>query len=169
MRRIVACLFLVGGFVSVSAAPQATLSVSSPAFQNGGSIPAEFSCKGGNVSPPLRIANVPANAKQLAIAVSDPDAPSGTFTHWLVWNINPKTTDISAKTVPAGAAQGTNDFGEVGYGGPCPPSGTHRYYFRVFALDTELQLQAGAKAREFEKSITDHVIARGELMGRVSH
>ena len=154
---------------SASLAAEQGITVTSSAFQEGGNIPAQFTCKGSNANPPLRIASVPANAKGLAIAVTDPDAPGGRFTHWLVWNIDPKTSAIAEKSVPAGAVQGTNDFGKPGYGGPCPPSGTHRYYFRVFALDSDIQLKSGAKMAEFEKAIAGHVIGRGQLMGRFSH
>jgi hypothetical protein len=104
----------------------------------------------------------------LVLIVDDPDAPSGLFTHWLVWNIDPKTTSIAEHIVPKGAVEGTNDFGESGYGGPQPPSGTHRYYFKIFALDRTLDLSAGAKRREVDKAMKGHVMAQAELMGRFS-
>ena len=97
-----------------------------------------------------------------------PDAPGGLFTHWLVWNIDPKTTSIAEGSMPKGAVEGTNDFGAAGYGGPQPPSGTHRYYFKVFALDQKLNLSAGAKRRDLDKAMKGHVIAQGQLMGRYS-
>jgi Raf kinase inhibitor-like YbhB/YbcL family protein len=112
---------------------------------------------------------VPGNAKSLAIIVDDPDAPGGLFTHWLVWNIDAKATEIAENSAPAGAAQGTNDFGKRGYAGPCPPSGTHRYFFKVFALDTKLALNSGAKRAALDDAMRGHVIARGELMGRCAH
>jgi Raf kinase inhibitor-like YbhB/YbcL family protein len=152
---------------SLVAAPN--ISVSSSAFGSGGDIPQQFTCKGTNVNPPLEFHGIPAGAKSLALVVDDPDAPSGLFTHWLVWNIAPTTAQIAEKTAPAGAVQGTNDFGRPGYGGPCPPSGTHRYFFRVVALDRMLDLKRGAKRAEFDKAIEGHVLARGELMGRFSH
>jgi hypothetical protein len=96
--------------------------------------------------------------------VADPDAPGGLFTHWLVWNIDPGISQIGEKSVPTGAAQGTNDFGNVRYGGPCPSSGNHRYFFRVFALDQLLELKGGSKRPELEKALAGHVLARGELM-----
>ena len=170
MKRLVAsALLLLLNYAGTATAAEPTLEIKSPAFKSDGEIPEQFGCKGANISPPLHVAGVPAGTKWLALSVTDPDAPGGTFTHWLVWNINPKTTTIEEKTVPAGAVQGTNDFGQRGYGGPCPPSGTHRYYFRVFALNADLQLRPGAKASEFEKAIAGHVIARGEVMGRFSH
>lgn len=151
------------------AAPETSLVITSSGFKPGESIPAQYTCAGANTHPALHIGNTPAATKSLAISVTDPDAPSGTFTHWLVWNIDPKTSDVAEAKLPAGALEGTNDFGKRGYGGPCPPSGTHRYYFRVFALDTTLDLKAGAKASEFNQAIAGHVLARGELMGRFSH
>jgi len=100
--------------------------------------------------------------------VDDPDAPVGLFTHWLIWNIDPKTTEIAENSVPNGAVQGTNDYPNLGYGGPQPPFGTHRYYFRIFALDRMLDLKSGAKRREVDAAMKGHVIAQGELMGRYS-
>lgn len=166
MRAAIVALFL--GLVALSFAA-GEIKITSSAFQAGGEIPAKYSCNGSNVSPPLHLADVPAEAKSLALVVVDPDAPGGTFTHWIIWNIDPKTAELGDGKVGAGVVEGANDFGKNGYGGPCPPSGTHRYYFRVFALDTQLSLKSGAKAREFEKAIAGHVIARGELMGRYSH
>jgi hypothetical protein len=109
---------------------------------------------------------VPAGTRSLALVVDDPDAPSGTFTHWIIWNIPPGFTELSAGALPAGVRQGTNDFGTGGYSGPCPPSGTHRYYFRLSALDTALRLPAGAQRQQFDAAISGHVLASAELMGR---
>jgi Raf kinase inhibitor-like YbhB/YbcL family protein len=152
---------------STTAAP--TIHLSSSAFSSGEKIPPRFTCKGANVNPPLDFHGIPPGTKSLALVIEDPDAPSGLFTHWLVWNISPATAQIVEKSVPSGAAQGTNDFGKTGYGAPCPPSGTHRYFFRVIALDRTLDLQTSAKRAEFDKAIAGHVLARGELMGRFSH
>jgi Raf kinase inhibitor-like YbhB/YbcL family protein len=151
-----------------SGSTEAKITVTSSAFQPGAKIPEQFTCKGANVNPPLQFGGIPAGTKNLALLVEDPDAPSGLFTHWLVWNINPATTQIAEKSVPSGAVQGTNDFGKAGYGGPCPPSGTHRYFFRVFALDRTLDLKSGAKRQEFDKALAGHALARGEVMGRYS-
>ena len=96
-------------------------------------------------------------------------APVGLFTHWLVWNIEPKTTEITEGRAPSGSVQGKNDFGDVSYGGPQPPSGTHRYYFKIFALDKTLDLPPGGKRKELDKAMNGHVIAQGQLMGRYSH
>jgi Raf kinase inhibitor-like YbhB/YbcL family protein len=149
------------------AAGEARMKITSSAFQEGGNIPSKFSCDGANISPPLQIADVPSGAKSLALIVDDPDAPSGLFTHWMVWNIAPQTSTINEGSTPEGL-QGTNDFGKSGYGGPCPPSGTHRYYFKVFALDSELNLAAGVKRSQLDAAMKGHVVAQGELMGRYS-
>ena len=143
------------------------MEVTSSAFKDGGDIPSKFSCDGANTSPPLQISDVPAAAKTLVLIVDDPDAPSGLFTHWMVWNLSPQTSTISEGSAPGGV-HGTNDFGKSGYGGPCPPSGTHRYYFRVFALDRKLDLANGAKRSQLDAAMKGHVTAQGELMGRYS-
>ena len=150
------------------AAGGARMKITSSAFQEGGNIPPKFTCDGGDSSPPLRIAEIPSGAKTLALVVDDPDAPSGLFTHWIVWNISPQTNAIAEGSAPQGV-QGTNDFGKSGYGGPCPPSGTHRYYFKIFALDQTLDLRSGAKRQELDKAMSGHVIAEGQLMGRYTH
>jgi Raf kinase inhibitor-like protein, YbhB/YbcL family len=148
------------------AAGGANMKITSSAFQEGGEIPSKFSRNGGNVNPPLRIEGTPTSAKSLVLVVDDPDAPVGLFTHWLVWSIDPKTTEIPEKGVPKGAVQGTNDYPNLGYGGPQPPSGTHRYYFKIFALDQTLDLRPGAKRLELDKAMSGHVVAQGQLMGR---
>jgi Raf kinase inhibitor-like YbhB/YbcL family protein len=149
------------------AAGEAKTKITSSAFQEGANIPSKFSCDGADSSPPLQISDVPSEAKTLALIVDDPDAPGGRFTHWSVWNISPQTSTIAEGSTPKGM-QGTNDFGKSGYGGPCPPSGTHRYYFKIFALDRELDLRSGAKRGQLDAAMKGHVIAQGELMGRYS-
>src|SRR5256884_25009 len=144
------------------------MNINSPAFQEGGTIPEKFSKNGQNVSPELRVDGAPAEAKSLALIVDDPDAPVGLFTHWLVWNIDPKTTDIAEGSVPKGGVQGTNDFPGQRYDGPQPPSGTHRYYFKIFALDQMLDLKPSAKRREVDAALKGHGIAQGYLMGKYS-
>jgi Raf kinase inhibitor-like YbhB/YbcL family protein len=148
---------------------KAQIHVRSSAFASGGNIPAQFTCKGANTNPPLQFEGIPRGAKSLALIVDDPDAPSGLFTHWLIWNIDPATTQIAEKSVPHGAVEGTSDFGKPGYGGPCPPSGTHRYFFRLFALNQTLDLKMGVKRSALEHAMKGHVIGQGELMGRFSH
>ncbi len=164
---IVGCMIAAAALVAFAAGGE-KMKITSPAFQEGGTIPEKFSKSGQNVSPELRIEGAPAEAKSLALIVDDPDAPVGLFTHWLVWNIDPKTTEIAENSVPKGALQGTNDFPGRGYDGPQPPSGTHRYYFKIFALDRMLDLKSGAKRRDVDAAIQGHVIAQGELMGRYS-
>lgn len=151
--------------IAAFAAGGARMKITSSAFQEGGNIPSKFTCDGADASPPLQIADVPSGAKSLVLIADDPDAPSGLFTHWAVWNISPQTTSISGGSTPKGV-QGKNDFGKSGYGGPCPPSGAHRYYFRVFALDRELALPSGAKRSQLDAAMKGHIIAQGELMGR---
>jgi len=140
--------------------------ISSPAFQEGGTIPEKFSKNGQNISPELKIEGAPSEAKSLALIVDDPDAPVGLFTHWLVWNIDPKATEIAEGSVPQGGVQGTNDFPSQHYDGPQPPSGSHRYYFKIFALDKTLDLKAGAKRREVDAAMKGHIMAQGQLMGK---
>ncbi len=149
------------------AAGGAKMKITSSAFQQGGNIPSKFTCDGANTNPPLQISDVPPEAKSLVLIVDDPDAPSGLFTHWAVWNISPQTSTIAEGSTPKGV-QGTNDFGRSGYGGPCPPSGIHRYYFRISALDRELDLPFGAKRSQLDAAMKGHVIAQGESMGRYS-
>jgi len=150
-----------------STAGEKKMKITSSAFQQGGSIPSKFTCDSTDTSPPLQIEEIPPAAKSLALIVDDPDAPSGLFTHWIAWNIDPKTTSIGEGSAPKGVP-GTNDFGKSGYGGPCPPSGTHRYFFKIFALDRELDLPAGGKRSQLDAAMKGHVIAQGELMGRYS-
>jgi Raf kinase inhibitor-like YbhB/YbcL family protein len=162
-----ALAIFVGTILSMNAA--SSISVTAPAFQAGGDIPPKFTCNGTNVNPALKINGVPNAAKSLALIVDDPDAPRGLFTHWIVWNIDPKTTDIAENSAPAGGIQGTNDFGKRNYGGPCPPSGTHRYFFKVFALDTKLDLKPSARRAELDAAMRGHTLAQGELMARYTH
>src|ERR1700730_16873973 len=143
-RCLVNILF-VGGILCaaiLALAAGGKMKITSPAFQEGGNIPQKFTCDGANVNPALRLEGITADAKSLVLIVDDPDAPGGSFTHWLIWNIDPKASEISEGSAPKGA-QGKNDFGKSGYGGPCPPSGTHRYFFKLFALDQPLNLSAG--------------------------
>lgn len=139
------------------------LTVSSPAFQPGAEIPSQYTCDGQNINPPLQIQGIPAEANSLALVVEDPDAPRGTFVHWLAWNIEPAPT-IAEGSRPG--TEGTNDFGDKGYGGPCPPSGSHRYYFRVYALRSRLDLPAGADKKALEEAMKPHIIGEGVLMGK---
>jgi Raf kinase inhibitor-like YbhB/YbcL family protein len=162
MSGTVAMLFVA---ITSFAAGGDRMTIASSAFRQSGNIPSKFTCDGGNTNPPLQITGVPSQAKTLVLIADDPDAPGGLFTHWLVWNIPSQTNSIAEGSAPKGV-HGTNDFGKSGYGGPCPPSGTHRYYFRVFALDRELALPSGGKRSQLDAAMKGHVIAQGELMGR---
>lgn len=142
------------------------MNISSPDFSEGGSIPSRFTCDGANVNPALRISDVPTKAKSLVLIVDDPDAPVGTWNHWLLWNLKSDLKEIPANSVPAGAVQGLNDFKKNNYGGPCPPSGTHRYFFRLFALDTALELPAHANRKALDQAMRGHVLGQAEYMGR---
>jgi Raf kinase inhibitor-like YbhB/YbcL family protein len=140
----------------------ASLTVSSPDLA-GGSFPREFTCDGTNRLPRLQWSAPPPGTQELAIELLDPDAPGGTFTHWLAYGVPPDTSSLAA--VPPDAAEGVNDFGRRGYGGPCPPRGaTHHYHFVVVALDTRLDLAGGATRSELDSHISGHVLARGELV-----
>lgn len=139
--------------------------ISSPLFADRGAIPARYTCDGENENPPLNIENVPPEAKSLALIVSDPDAPKGVWVHWVVWGIDPKARDIREGSLPRGAVQGANDFGKRRYGGPCPPSGRHRYVFRLYALDAAVDPGAGATKARLEAAMKGHVIGKAELVG----
>jgi Raf kinase inhibitor-like YbhB/YbcL family protein len=141
------------------------LKITSPAFVTNGYIPARYTCDGTDINPPLQIDNVPAESKSLALIVDDPDAPVGMWVHWVVWNIDPATREIAEDNVPRNAAQGKNDWKRNTYGGPCPPSGVHRYFFKLYALDTRLNLGTGAAKGDLEKAMHGHVLASAELIG----
>ena len=140
--------------------------IASPDFAQNALMPARLTCDGENRSPRLEIGGVPGGAKSLLLVVEDPDAPGGIFTHWLVWNIPAGTTKVAGGAAPAGAVQGTNDFGKAGYSGPCPPSGVHRYFFRLTALDIGVNLPAGASRNDVLNAIRGHVVGRAELIGK---
>lgn len=129
-----------------------SLEISSPAFGDQESIPEKYTCDGANTNPPLKIDEVPSEAESLVLIVDDPDAPGQVFDHWIVWNIPPDTKKIEEGQEPQGV-HGTNGFGDLEYGGPCPPSGTHRYRFKLYALDSELELSEGARKNEVQKEI----------------
>ena len=141
-----------------------SMKLTSPAFENNGKIPSEYTCDGSDTSPELNIADVPKSAKSLVLINDDPDAPVGTWDHWIVFNIPPNTARISRGEEPAGIG-GKNSWGRTGYGGHCPPSGVHRYFFKLYALDTMLNLKEGATKKDIEKAMQGHIIAKTELMG----
>ncbi len=149
------------------------LQLTSPAFQADGNIPTRFTCQGSDISPALAWRDAPSGTKTFALVVHDPDAPrAGGFTHWVVYDI-PATTNHILENAPkqqvlagGGGAQGQNDFGKIGYAGPCPPSGTHRYFFRLYALDAELKLDSGATQKVLEKAMQGHIREQAEIMGK---
>jgi Raf kinase inhibitor-like YbhB/YbcL family protein len=155
-----------------------TILIESPAFTGGGTIPRLYTCDGKDVSPPLAWSGVPETARSLALICEDPDAPRGTWTHWVIYDIPASVKELGEglpaqeriKVTAGGetALQGKNDFGKTGYGGPCPPSGSHRYFFRIYALDTGLGPGSGTTRQDLLRSIKGHVLAEGELMGRYS-
>jgi len=141
------------------------INVFSSAFEPNRNIPRKYTCDGENINPPLEFEGIPEEAESLVLIVDDPDAPMKTFTHWIVWNIEP-VAKIEDDSIPG--VEGINDFRKIGYGGPCPPSGAHRYFFRVYALNRQLELKAGAGRKELESEMIGHFIAEGELMGKYS-
>lgn len=141
------------------------MQLTSPAFQHNASIPALYTCDERNISPPLQLVNVPQDAKSLALIVDDPDAPGGDFVHWTVWNIPPSINALQAGATPTGITEGMTDFGKSGYGGPCPPSGVHRYQFKLYALDTTLSLGPSATKRDLEAAMEGRILAQTLLVG----
>jgi len=148
---------------------QIYMTLSSPDFSNGNSLPADFTCFGKGKVPILQIEGAPATTTSFALIVNDPDAPTGLFTHWIIWNFDRATTTIDSKNLPKSATSGTNSSGSQKYIAPCPPSGTHHYYFRLYALDAKLNLPAGADQKELLTAMNGHIIDRAVLMGVVEH
>ena len=144
------------------------MKLTSSAFAQGNPIPLEYTCDGDDISPPLTFTDVPDNTTSLALIMDDPDAPTGTWVHWIVWNIPSSSTGFLKGEVII-FPQGTNDNGELDYGGPCPPSGTHHYYFKLYALDTMLNLEVGATKNQLEDAMIGHIIEEAELMGTYSY
>lgn len=159
-------IMLFSGFVQGKELPKMeSLTISSPAFSHGETIPARYTCDGYDASPALVIGKVPLAAVTLALIVDDPDAPGGTWVHWVVWNIPAQAREIAENDLPPLASQGKNDWKRNKYGGPCPPSGTHRYFFRLYALDTTLNLSSSTTKADLERAMQGHILAKGELMG----
>lgn len=148
------------------------IALSSAAFAEGGMIPSKYTCDGEDVSPPLKWDSVPDGTKSIALICDDPDAPMGTFVHWVLYNLPAEMRDLPEKmprdgALPNGARQGVSDFGRIGYGGPCPPGGTHRYYFKLYALDAEIDpSRPGLTKGDLLKAMKGHVLAEGQLVGK---
>jgi Raf kinase inhibitor-like YbhB/YbcL family protein len=167
--RLMALLFMgmvlvFSASVSKEVSATAALQITSTAFQNNGHIPRQYTCDGEDINPPLVIENCPQGTKSIAVICDDPDAP-GTWVHWVIWNIDPSVKEIKGNTVPTGAVEGMNDFKKHQYRGPCPPSGTHRYFFKVYAMDTMLGISPNSQKADLEKAMQGHILAKGELIG----
>jgi len=177
MKIIVALLALFSSFY-ISAQNETKLgggkmeiTFRSTAFKEGEFIPKKYTCDGENVSPPLEWNGIPAATKSIALICDDPDAPMGTWVHWVVFNIPASANKLnekisSHKVLEDGTAQGNNDFRKIGYGGPCPPGGIHRYFFKIYALDKRVELAPGAIKKELIKEMEGHILAEGKLMGK---
>jgi len=179
LKPLIRLLLIAGGLISLSvtilyAEDQMTMSISSQAFDDGQAIPARYTCQGEDVSPDLQWEGVPAQTHSLALIVDDPDAPDPkapkmTWVHWVLYNIPPTTTGlpeaVSAKSLPAGTEEGVNDWKRTGYGGPCPPIGRHRYFFKLYALDTVLEGLHHPTKTQVEQAMQGHIISQAQLLG----
>jgi Raf kinase inhibitor-like YbhB/YbcL family protein len=145
-----------------------TMEITSPVFQNNNFISEKYTCDGQNINPPLIIDNTPINTKSLVLIVDDPDAPSGIWTHWTIWNISPTISEISENSLPTGAVEGITSWGKSGYSGPCPHSGTHRYFFKLFALDTILDLSSSSNVDQLLAAIQNHILTKTEIIVKYS-
>jgi Raf kinase inhibitor-like YbhB/YbcL family protein len=165
------CLLVLGFLTQAKGGQKMGIKIESSAFKEGGMIPVKYTCDGEDVSPPLGWRDLPAGTKTIALISDDPDAPMGTWVHWVLFNL---PSDVEAlpeniplkKTLENGAVHGANDFGRLGYGGPCPPKGTHRYFFKIYALDTKIDLAPGAKKSQLVKAMEGHILDSGQLMGK---
>lgn len=187
MNRIITLLILVSSLTLLGCkeseqklpetSPDATggiameITVTSSAFQEGGMIPTQYTCDGADISPPLSWSTVPDGTMSLALICDDPDAPGGTWVHWVLYNLPPSTVGLpenlpASEVLESGARHGVTDFGSFGYGGPCPPSSTHRYFFKVYALDAMIKLPGEATKATVEAAMKGHILAEGELMGK---
>ncbi len=141
------------------------MKIKSPVFEENGLIPLKYTCDGDNINPPLEISDVPENAKSLVLIVDDPDSKAGNWVHWSVWNINPQIEEIAEHSVPEGAIEGINSFGKSGYGGPCPQSGSHRYRFKLYALNNNFKFSRTTNEEKIEKNMTDYILDQAMTVG----
>jgi Raf kinase inhibitor-like YbhB/YbcL family protein len=175
---LIVFLFLIVGFIAFwlsKNTPQKpanlvsqrnhTMQLTSSAFEDNQPIPTKYTCQGEGINPPVSFGDIPSDTKSLALIVDDPDAPSGTFVHWVVWNMPPLTPGIEERKAPAGASEGLNGSGKSGYMGPCPPSGEHHYHFKLYALDTLLSLPAESNETDVEAAMKDHILDQAEFIG----
>lgn len=149
------------------------MKLTSSAFAAEEMIPTRYTCDGEDISPALSWEGIPQGTQSLALIVDDPDAPGQTFVHWVLYDLPPETQQLpenvpNTEQLPNGGVQGKNDFGKLGYGGPCPPEGTHRYFFKLYALDTQLGIGAGATKAQVEAAMSGHILAAEEWIGRYS-
>lgn len=145
---------------------RSNMTITSPVLSNGDSIPAKYTCEGVNINPPLKISAVSIFAKSLVLIVDDPDSPSKDFTHWILFNIKPETTSIDENSIPKESIEGMNDFSESKYGGPCPVDGEHSYEFKLYALDTTLNLEKGATKKQVLDAMKGHILEQAKLIGK---
>jgi len=175
-RRVVTISILIllnGIFIHdiMAGGKKMALKITSSAFSEGGMIPRKYTCDGPDVSPDLAWSGIPDGTRSLALICDDPDAPVGTWVHWVLFNLPAAATGLpegvaSDATLQNGASHGTNDFRRLGYGGPCPPGGTHRYFFKLYALDTPLRLESGATKAQLESAMAGHILGEAQLMGK---
>jgi Raf kinase inhibitor-like YbhB/YbcL family protein len=165
------CLAVFGFLTQAKGGQEMSIKIESSAFKEGGMIPVKYTCDGQDVSPALKWGELPAGTKSLALISDDPDAPMGTWVHWVLYNIPPDVRALPEnippkKSLEDGAVHGTNDFKRLGYGGPCPPGGTHRYFFKIYALDKKIDLAPGARKDQLVKAMEGHILDSGQLMGK---
>ena len=172
---LVSAIFFFGGRHDAISASKGgeKMKITSSAFAEGNMITAKYTCDGRDISPPLEWKDVPSGTKSFALISDDPDAPRGTWVHWVIYNIPPNVTKFDEniprdKEFKNGMRQGSNDWPQIGYGGPCPPSGTHRYYFKLYALDTMLGLKPEATKAQLAQAMKGHILAEAQLMGKYS-
>ena len=162
---MLACILMPATLMAKEARKMADLKITCNSFAHNTEIPERYTCDGKDISPPLLIEAVPDGAKSLALIMDDPDAPVGIWVHWVLWSIPPQTREIKENSLPVGAVQGLNSWKRNSYGGPCPPSGTHRDFFKLYALDTILNLAPASTKADLERAMHGHILAQGELMG----
>jgi Raf kinase inhibitor-like YbhB/YbcL family protein len=172
MVKIISMLFLIGLTACGGSTPspmegasEMPIQITSAAFEEGATIPVKFTCDGQDISPPLAWSGVPEGTQSLVLISDDPDAPAGTWVHWVLFDL-PADTDALPEGVQDVGTDGNNSWRRLGYGGPCPPSGTHRYFFKLYALDTALNLKEGASKEDVEKAMQGHILAQAQLMGK---
>jgi|WetSurMetagenome_2_1015567.scaffolds.fasta_scaffold134219_1 Raf kinase inhibitor-like YbhB/YbcL family protein len=177
MTLLLAVVGIIGGSVCAKGSAvkkgtkiMDTIKIESAAFKHLQPIPSQYTCDGADISPPLSWNGVPAGTKSLALIAEDPDAPAGTWVHWVVYDLPPATDSLQENlpktdTLAGGGKQGKTDFNRIGWNGPCPPGGNHRYFFNIYALDIMLNLPAGKTKAEIEKAMNGHILAKGELVG----